>query len=127
MKYLLDVNALLALHHTNHPDHEAMHEWLAGHTPAQRFSCAICDLGFIRISMAGYNYTLDVAARELANIRKLNVPGYIDTTPPPRLARWVLSHKHTTDAYLCQLAAANGMKLATLDTAIKDPAAFHIP
>ena len=126
MKYLLDVNVLVAMHHTNHPEHGILHAWLTGQTPTQFSSCAICDLGFIRVSMNVYNFTREVAERELANMRKLNVPGYIDTTPPPRLARWVLSHKHTTDAYLCQLAAANGMKLATFDTSIKDPAAFHI-
>jgi len=125
MNYLLDVNALVAMHHTGHPDHKTMHAWLSGHAPTQRYSCAICDLGFIRISMAGYNYTPELAVKELATIRR-DVPGFIDTLPPPRLARWVLSHKHTTDAYLCQLAAANGMKLATFDTSIKDPAAFHI-
>jgi len=126
MNYLLDVNALVSMHHTHHPDHKTMHAWLAGHTPTQRYSCVICDLGFIRISMNIYNYTLDSAQNGLALVKR-DVAGYIDTTPPPRLSRWVLSHKHTTHAYLCQLAAANGMKLATLDTAIKDPAAFHIP
>jgi predicted nucleic acid-binding protein len=126
VKYLLDVNALVAMHHTNHPEHRIVHAWLAGHAPTQRFSCAICDLGFIRISMNVYNYTLDLAQNALSLIKR-DVAGYINTPPPPRLARWVMSHKHTTDSYLCQLAASNGMNLATLDTGIKDPAAFHIP
>jgi len=29
--------------------------------------------------------------------------------------------------YLCQLASAHGMKLATFDTGIKDSAVFQIP
>ena len=126
MKYLLDVNALVALHHTNNPDHAAFHAWPGSRAPEHLFSCAISALGFIRISMAGYNYTLEMAERALARINR-DVSGHIDTLPPPRLARWVASHKHTTDAYLCQLAAANGMKLATFDAGIKDAAAFLIP
>ena len=127
MKYLLDVNALVAMCHANHPANLRFHAWLGRQNKADMASCAICDLGFIRISMmAPLNYTLEMAEKALASMKR-DLPGYIDTMPPPRLARWVLSHKQTTDAYLCQLAAANGMKLATFDTGIKDAAAFFIP
>lgn len=127
MKYLLDVNALMAMCHTSHSEHARFHAWHASQTNAVLASCAIGDLGFIRISMTpAYNYTLEGAEKALASMRR-DLTGYIDTMPPPRLARWVLSHKQTTDAYLCQLASANGMKLATFDTRIKDPAAFLIP
>jgi len=126
MKYLLDVNALIAWHHDNPLERKTrIHAWKALQKP-QLATCAICDLGFIRVSMLAYNYDLGTAEKALEAIKR-DVTSYIDTLPPPRLARWVLSHKHTTDAYLCQLAAAHGMKLATFDTAIKGSAAFHIP
>jgi len=127
MKYILDVNALVAMHHANHPFHKRFHAWASGLAAWQFFSCAISDLGFIRISMAGYNYRLETARGTLEAVKRASVTGYIDALPPPKLARWVASHKHTTDAYLCQLAATNGMKLATFDTSIKDTAAFLIP
>jgi len=126
MKYLLDVNALIAWHHDNPPEKKArIHAWAAPHKPALA-TCAISELGFIRVSMIAYNYTLEMAQTALAKIKQ-DFPAYIADHPPPRLAKWASTHRHTTDAYLCQLAAKHGMKLATFDTAIKDPAAFHIP
>jgi len=127
MKYLLDVNALLAWVYIDQPEHHArVHSWGIKIGAPDMLTCAICELGFLRISMARYGYDLAAANNALALVKR-DVTGYIDTLPPPNLARWVLSHKHTTDAYLCQLASAHGMKLATFDTGIKDSAVFHIP
>jgi len=127
MKYLLDVNALVAWAHSGTADkHARLHAWKARINASDLGTCAICDLGFLRISMSAYGYDLASAESALDKIRA-TATAYIADLPPPRLARWVLSHKHTTDAYLCQLAAAHGMKLATFDEAIKDSAAFLIP
>ena len=126
MKYLLDVSALVAMFHSNHPHHARFHTWFAKLPSGDTGSCAICDLGFIRTSMVGYGHDLQEAENALVAMKKRDVTGYIDTLPAPRLARWVLSHKQTTDAYLCQLAAANGMMLATFDAGIKDAAAWLI-
>ena len=126
MRYLLDVNAMVAMYHSEHTEHARFHAWHATQKKEFMASCAICDLGFIRISMIGYSYTLAMAENALKTVKR-GVTGYIDTMPPPNLASWVLSHKQTTDAYLCQLAAANGMKLATFDARINDPAVFLIP
>ena len=127
MKYLLDVNTLVAWAHAEPADkHARLHAWKAGIFPGDMSTCAICELGFLRVTMSTYGYDISTAEGALAKIRR-DVHGYIDTLPPPRMARWVLSHKHTTDAYLCQLAAANGMRLATFDTSIKDAAVFRIP
>lgn len=125
MSYLFDVSALMAWHHTNHPFHGRMHAWRHRNMAAQLSSCALGDLGFLRVSMSSYNYTLHTAQMALASVKR-DVTGYIDTLPPPRLARWVLSHKQTTDAYFCQLAVAHGMQIATFEGCIKDPAAFLI-
>jgi len=124
MNYLLDVNALVAYHHAGQL-HARLHAWRGRNATAQLSSCAIGDLGFIRISMSGYNYTLQMAEDALEAVKR-DVSGYVDALPPPKLARWVLSHKQTTDAYLCQLARTHGLQLATLDSGIKDSAAFLI-
>jgi len=127
MKYLLDVNALIAWgHNVQTWQHASIHAWGATIPPQHMSTCAITELGFLRVSMAHYGLDLAAAEKTLALVKR-DVHGYIDTLPAPRLARWVLSHKHTTDAYLCQLAAANGMRLATFDTSIKDAAVFRIP
>ena len=124
MNYLLDVNALVAYHHAGQL-HTRIHAWLGRNASAHLSSCAISDLGFIRVSMSGYNYTLQMAETALEAVKR-GVTGYVDALPPPKLARWVLSHKQTTDAYLCQLARARGLQLATFDSGIKDSAAFLI-
>jgi len=125
MKYLFDVNILVAWHHTQHHFHTRVHAWRGRNASAHLSSCAISDLGFIRVSMSGYNYTLQMAEVALEAVKR-DVTGYVNDLPPPKLARWVLSHKHTTDAYLCQLATAHGLQLATFDNRIKDSAAFLI-
>jgi len=125
MKYLLDVNALLFLFHIA-PQTTRFHAWAKQHAAATFHSCAITELGFIRVSMIRYHYTREMAENALALIKR-DITGYIDTLPPPRLATWANKHSETTDSYLCQLAAANGMKLATFDHNIKDPAVCLIP
>ena len=125
MKYLLDVNALLAVSHAG-PFYQRLRHWVSSQNGAVYSTCAITELGFIRVSMIRYKFDRATAERALA-YAKQNITGYIDTLPPPRLAAWANKHSETTDSYLCQLAAANGMKLATFDQNIKDPAACLIP
>jgi len=127
MKYLLDVSTIIAMAHQAHPAYARAHAWIASEPDMSLASCVLTDLGLIRISMMLYSFTLPMAESLLKGIKKSVACGYVGETPPPALASWVLSHKQTTDAYLCQLAAANGMKLATLDAGIKDSAAYLIP
>ena len=125
MKYLLDVNVLVAWHHTSHPHHARFHLWAKKQNPADLTSCAITELGFLRISMQSYGYTLEKAEKALAEIEKDGI-SYLDTLSKPKLPRWATTGPKTTDAYLCQLAAAHGLQLATFDSRIKDFAAFLI-
>jgi hypothetical protein len=53
--------------------------------------------------------------------------GFVELAPSPKLPSWAATAARTTDGYLVQLAATLGMKLATLDAGIKDPAAELIP
>jgi predicted nucleic acid-binding protein len=54
MKYLPDVNALLAWGHATHPHHARLHAWKAGKKASDLATCAISDLGFIRITAQAY-------------------------------------------------------------------------
>lgn len=126
MKYLLDVNTLLAWSHPTHPHHARLHAWRAGKKASDFATCAICELGFIRISAHGYGHTVESAARQLAFLKR-DIAHYLEKSPEPALAAWAKTAAHTTDAYLCQLAVKNGMQLATFDARIKDSAAFLIP
>jgi len=125
MNYLLDVNALLALSHAG-PHYTRMKAWELGQKEPRFHTCAITELGFLRLSMAVYKFDRKTAETALSYAKR-DIAGYIDSLPPPALAAWCATHAQTPDPYLCQLAAANGMKLATFDTKITDKAAAIIP
>lgn len=125
MKYLLDVNALLAWRHANTAHHAAFHAWAGRVGTASLGTCAITELGFIRVSMLRFGYTLEEALRTMADMRR-QTGGYLSDCPAPSLAAWANTAAKTTDAYLCQLASAHKLKLATFDAGIKDAAALLI-
>ena len=56
MKFLLDVNALIAWRHPNAQGHATFHVWRRAHAADTLASCAITDLGFLRISMIAFHY-----------------------------------------------------------------------
>ena len=130
MKYLLDVNALLALAHQDHADHEKASIWYretAGAASAF-LTCPITELGFLRVSMqAGLSRNLDTALDTLSGMKKSSrvpfdfVP---DSVAIEKLPPYVRTPAQLTDGYLLQLAKANGAKLATLDAGI--PGALRI-
>ena len=126
MNHLLDANAVLAWHHAGSPHHDAFHAWAKRVGPASLRTCALTELAFIRVSMQAFGYTLPQAQQALAVI-KVESGGFISAAPSPLLAPWASSPHKTTDAWLCQLATAHGLRLATFDSGIKDPAALHIP
>jgi predicted nucleic acid-binding protein len=126
MTHLLEVNALIAWHHTTHPFLDRFHAWGKKIKPAQLTTCAITELGFLRVSMQAYGYTREMAERALDDMRK-DGASRVSDLPRPALAKWALTAAKTTDAYLCQLAAAHKLQLATFDYGIKDAAAFLIP
>lgn len=122
MKYLLDINALLAWEHPNSPHHAGFHAWAARTPKAAFWTCAHTELGFLRVSMQVFGYSLQQAADALAAIRH-HAEGYILAAPAPRLPTWASTAAKTSDAYLVQIARENGMRLATFDRGIKDTAA----
>jgi len=125
MKYLLDVNTLVAWGYEMSTHHESFHKWAAKTGFANMLTCSHAELGFLRVAMQAFKVTRADADKELANIRKLT-GGYIADCPQPNLAAWADTGAKTTDAYLCQLARAHGLQLATFDNGIKDIAAFLI-
>lgn len=133
MKYLLDVNALLALGFVEHEFHERVYTWVSvlGETGAPEITtCSITELGFIRVSAQVPRYGLTVpGARAL--LRRLKASSNLNFTFIPDdhdlsyLPDWVNTPKQITDGHLAVLARANGAILATLDRKI--PGAFLIP
>lgn len=133
MKYLLDVNALVALGFLQHEFHERIARWVHSLTSdgtPELATCSITELGFVRVLAQAPQYGFSVSqARTLllrlktTNILKLTfIPDDHDVSHIPG---WVKAAKQTTDGHLAQLAKAKGAVLATLDRKI--PGAFQIP
>jgi uncharacterized protein len=133
MKYLLDVNALVALGFLEHEFHGRVASWvrkLSQKGVPELATCSITELGFVRVLMQASQYGFNIAhAHELLLQLKsgtvLKFTFIIDDQDVSHLPGWVKSAKQTTDGHLAQLAKANGAVLATLDTGI--PGAYLIP
>jgi len=133
MRYLLDVNTLLALVVLEHEFHARVAKWverLAGSGVPELATCSITELGFVRVLGQAQEYGSSVAqARELLlkvkggeGVRWTFIPDDHDIS---HLPKWVRTPKQTTDGHLAELARANDAVLATLDRRI--PRAFVIP
>ena len=123
MKYLLDVNALIAWRHSRAPHHQGFHRWAAETGFKQLATCALSELGFIRVSMQAFGYSLREAQSALEEIKRAT-GGFVDGAPSPKLPVWAGTAARTSDAYLAQVAASAGLILATFDGGI--PSATHI-
>jgi predicted nucleic acid-binding protein len=122
VKYLLDINALIAWEHPNSSHHADFHAWAKLAGPANLWTCAHTELGFVHVSMQVFGYSLGQAADAL-KLMKGHIGGFVDVAPSPRLASWASTAVKTSDAYLTQVAHENGMRLATFDSGIRDPVA----
>jgi predicted nucleic acid-binding protein len=133
MKYLLDVNALVALGFLEHEFHQQVARWVRGlaakETP-ELATCSITELGFIRVLAQApqYGFTVGQACNLLRRLKaapSVNFTFIPDAQDASHLPSWVKTAKQTTDGHLTQLAGATGAVLATLDRRI--PQAFLIP
>lgn len=133
MRYLLDVNALVAWGWADHLDHERVDVWLAGRLREggdNLLTSAIPELGFVRVSVqrGGGQITPQQAGRVLAGMleRLGDLHQFLpDDQGALSWPDWCQGAGRTTDAHLLALAAAHDAVLATLDTGI--PGAFLIP
>jgi uncharacterized protein len=130
MKYLLDVNALIALGLEFHAFHLRVAHWVKSDPHRTYLTCPITELGFIRVIAQVPAYRTDLQeAKKLLLRLKQNRARLIEFTADSEdinsLPDWVNTPAQTTDGYLVQLAAANNAILATLDRGI--PGAYLIP
>lgn len=133
MKYLLDVNVLVAWGWSDHVEHERTVTWIAAarkQKATMLLTSAIPELGFVRISVqrtAG-RVTVKEASKTLAGMVTSLGARHVflaDDRPARDFPEWCHHASRTTDAHLLRLAEAHGAKLATLDTGI--PGAFLVP
>jgi predicted nucleic acid-binding protein len=133
MRYLLDVNSLLALGVFDHEFHPRVASWidrLSTNGRPEVATCSITELGFVRVLGQARQYGLSILqARELLlQLKNSNAVDWTfihDDQDISRLPKWVKSPKQTTDGHLVELARAHKVRFATLDRGI--PGAFVIP
>jgi predicted nucleic acid-binding protein len=117
VKFLLDVNALVAWQHPSAQGHASFHAWAKAQGFPQLATCAQSELGFIRVSMQAYRFSLEQAQTSLAEMKRA-AGSFVTSAPSPKLAAWSTTAAKTSDAYLAQVATSNGMKLATFDAGV---------
>lgn len=133
MKYLLDVNALLALGFQEHEFHKPMSLWvkdLASKNVPQLASTVITELGFARILCQAPQYGLkfrdaQTLLSQLKKSKSLQWTFLNDNLGVERMPLWVKSAKQITDGHLVELAKEHGAMLSTFDRGISG--AFLIP
>lgn len=132
MRYLLDVNVLVAWGWSDHSEHDRVVRWI-GKAKRQHhmlLTSAIPELGFVRVSgqRTGGRVTPAEAGAVLADMlhslgkAHLFIPDDFQSMEWPD---WCTNAARTTDAHLVQLAKSHAAELATLDLGI--PSAFAIP
>jgi len=133
VKYLLDVNVLVAWGWKEHADHERVAKWLAserGKPDSGFLTSPIPELGFVRVSVQRAAGTIAVkeacSALEGMLARLGQTHSFIpDDQRGLGLPAWCKVAARTTDAHLLALASAHHARLATLDKSIPD--AFVVP
>ena len=133
MKYLLDVNALVALCVTNHVFYQRMLKWMArANIPWESIflTCAITEIGFLRtlVLAPAYSFTIQQGKEVLAGLKStagFHFQFVSDGIGIAALPSWVRGGKQITDGHLLTLAREQKAVLATLDEKIRG--AYLIP
>jgi len=130
MKYLLDVNALVAFGFLDHQFHTRVRTWMRSENLYPFLTCFITELGFVRVlsQAPGYGYAVTDAKDVLLRLKAdktIPLAFVPDADDISRLSGWVKTPKQITDGHLVSLAVAHGAVLATLDSGI--PGAYRIP
>jgi toxin-antitoxin system PIN domain toxin len=118
-RLLLDVNVLLALGWAEHQAHSRVVARL--HDAQPWATCAIVQLGFIRLSSTAGIFHQPLSPQRAAQALQTLVAdtqhSYLSEQSPPCAMDWgdVSGPKQTTDRFLLGLAQAHGARLLTLD------------
>jgi predicted nucleic acid-binding protein len=124
VKYLLDINVILAAAWANHPQFATADVWLAGKSVVV---CPMVELGFLRISAnrkaigVPMKDARKALHRFLIETKATRIPDDL-----PALESSSETAEQVTDHYLAALADRHGFKLATMDGGIHHPAVEQI-
>jgi predicted nucleic acid-binding protein len=131
VRYLLDVNTLIALGHVMHAHHQRAQVWQSGLAAGVDVlgTCAITELGFVRVSVqSGLQADIFTAQSALERLKATGPVIYElwpDGLGAGRLPADVRKPAELTDGHLVELARVQQAQLVTLDVGI--PGALLIP
>ena len=121
MRYLLDVNALVALAHTGHALHGKAIDWFSSAMSSARgmHTCSITELGFVRVAVqTGLQPDIETAKQALDALKASSPVRFelvADDLGAAQLPEFVKRRLSITDGHLLELARKNAMRLVTLD------------
>jgi toxin-antitoxin system PIN domain toxin len=125
---LPDVNVLLALAWSNHPHHEAAHEWFGRDAAAGWATCLLTQSAFLRLSLnpqvVGVAIDCPTAARLLDGMVAHPGHRFFEVTPPltgapfDQLVARIAGYRQVSDATLLHFARSHSLRLVTLDQSI---------
>jgi predicted nucleic acid-binding protein len=123
MRYLLDVNALIAFGVIQHQFHQRVVHWIQSQRGSTFLTSSITEIGFVRVVASVPIYALNVLqAKALLLGMKANATQPLTFLPDGNdvsvLPAWVKTAGQTTGGHLVQLAKTNGAIFATLDKGI---------
>jgi predicted nucleic acid-binding protein len=130
VKYLLDINTLIALGHTSHAHHTRATAWYSSvmGPDSALCTCAITELGFVRVSVqAGLQSDVVSARKALAALKATSaIPFELigDSLGADRLPAFARTPPKLSDGHLFELAREHQARLATLDTGIPGAVVF---
>lgn len=118
MTVLLDANVLIALVVDEHVHHVAAEDWFVGLSEGFA-TCPITQGSLVRLLIREgqpASVAKDVISEVTGHPRHNFWPDDVSYIDVP--ADGIIGHRQVTDAYLAQLAAARGSRLATFDQAL---------
>ena len=124
MRYLLDINVLLALAHTGHTLHSKALAWYASiaKSAVGLHTCSITELGFVRISVVtGLQPDIEAAKLALDSLKSSSQVRFeliADDVGVSQLPAFVKKPQSVTDGHLSEVARKNSLRLVTLDRGI---------
>ena len=125
---LLDINVLLALAWPNHQHHDRAHAWFLRESASGWATCALTQLGFVRLSSnPAYTpaaVTPSEAAALLVQLTSHEAHRFMSELPPLAIEVFARAagYQQTTDAYLVHVAEHHAARVITFDAPLRQHA-----
>lgn len=131
MRFLLDLNVLIALAWTNHPHHALAASWFQRGGSRAWATTPATEMGFVRLScnplVVAARVTASEASALLTALRSREDHEFWPDATQASAVDWssAISHRHVPDTHLVAVARAHRGLVATLDRGLAERAGPH--